>query len=196
VPLYRMQVANFATGALAIDHSVNVLYFNVSANPFDTAEVDALADDVMDAYDGLASLVSRNYLVKTYKMSDVEPRVPVSTRSRTQVQAPFEAGPREVALCLSYYAGLNRPRTRGRIYLGPFASGKMKLRPEADLIGDLIQFGQDLSAVGGLNVDWSVYSPTTGLNNAITNLWVDNEWDTQRRRGLRPTSRSVASING
>jgi hypothetical protein len=60
----------------------------------------------------------------------------------------------------------------------------------------LIQFGQDLSAVGGVNVDWSVYSPTTGQNNAITNLWVDNEWDTQRRRGLRPTSRSVATING
>jgi len=38
-----------------------------------------------------------------------------------------------------------------------------------------------------------VYSPTTGQDHPILNIHVDNAFDTQRRRGGKPTSRSSAN---
>jgi hypothetical protein len=39
---------------------------------------------------------------------------------------------------------------------------------------------------------WIVVSEVAGLNDVIvTNGWVDNAFDIQRRRGVTPTSRST-----
>jgi len=49
---------------------------------------------------------------------------------------------------------------------------------------------------GGLSVKWAVYSPTTDAVDTIDNAfndvldgWVDNAFDTQRRRGPAATTR-------
>jgi len=38
--------------------------------------------------------------------------------------------------------------------------------------------------------DWVVYSPTNGNTVNVDNGWVDNAFDTQRRRGLAVTART------
>jgi hypothetical protein len=41
-----------------------------------------------------------------------------------------------------------------------------------------------------------VYSPTTGQTKKVEHWWVDDEWDTQRRRGLRATTRDEGTVSG
>jgi hypothetical protein len=47
------------------------------------------------------------------------------------------------------------------------------------------------TAIGGEDVEWAIYSPTANLHKTITDIWVDDAWDTQRRRGLAPTTRDT-----
>jgi hypothetical protein len=43
-------------------------------------------------------------------------------------------------------------------------------------------------------VKWVVYSPKLDAFAEVDNLWVDNAFDTQRRRGERPTARTVVAL--
>lgn len=108
-----------------------------------------------------------------------------------------QPGPHEVALCLSYYAGTNQPRNRGRIYAGPFVSnGIAGSRPGQALVDSLLDLGEALSGAGPVldGTSWQQRSATTGARRTVTDIWVDNAWDTQRRRGAAPTARSVRSV--
>jgi hypothetical protein len=42
------------------------------------------------------------------------------------------------------------------------------------------------------NWDWVLRSPTDKAFKPITDVWVDDEWDTMRSRGLRATQRITA----
>lgn len=196
---YRFQVSQYRTGDLPRDWCVNTLYFNISGDPVTPPDdLDAIGDDIVDAYvSNLQSyLSSTNYDVKAYNMADPEPRPVASHRTRSGLTGGDE-GNRDVALCLSYFVDRNLPRQRGRIYLGPFRSTVAGVaRPVGGLPEAVIAFGQDLAAIGGLNVDWSLYSPTRNAHERIGHIWSDNEWDTQRRRGRGATGRLTADING
>jgi hypothetical protein len=110
-------------------------------------------------------------------------------------------GPREVALCLSFRGAENVPRQRGRIFCGPVNA--QTERP-ADAIRTIcLSLATGLANIGGTNVDWCVFSrasvgPTGGLADAfhpVKQAWVDDEWDTQRSRGLRATTRSTLTLD-
>jgi hypothetical protein len=105
-----------------------------------------------------------------------------------------KGAPAEVALCLSYYEGVNVPRRRGRVYFGPWAQAAMAARPEADLREVLRVFGAGLAGLGGVNVDWQLVSPTNNTRKRITHIWVDDSWDTQRRRGPKSTTRVLNTV--
>jgi hypothetical protein len=53
--------------------------------------------------------------------------------------------------------------------------------------------GDALGALGGVDVDWSVHSPTAGTTEKVEHYWCDDEWDTVRSRGLRATTRQQAA---
>ena len=64
---------------------------------------------------------------------------------------------------------------------------------------EVIGLGQNLAGIGGLNVDWSVWSPTTAAaggdgSRTITNIWVDNSWDIVRSRKEPSTTRLTDSV--
>lgn len=111
--------------------------------------------------------------------------------------------PSEVAVCLSYSgapgAGLVA-RTRGRIYIGPLevstlspAPGDTRSRPSLDFRTDILKAATTLAQSAlDLFYGWVVHSETAGADYAITRWWVDDAWDTQRRRGDAPTSRVSA----
>jgi hypothetical protein len=48
-----------------------------------------------------------------------------------------------------------------------------------------------LEANASVRWNWVAYSPTADEANQITNGWVDNAWDTQRRRGLYYSQRGT-----
>lgn len=134
--------------------------------------------------------------------------------------APIGAGPlpREIALCLSFHgdltglaeevadtadAGLERDRPasrkRGRVYIGPLSQAALTAgtdsRPGAGIMAVSLRVGAYLLSGPAPLVTNElvpvVYSRKLRTTADITGFWVDNEWDTQRRRGLRRTTRST-----
>jgi hypothetical protein len=100
------------------------------------------------------------------------------------------SSPRELAVCLSFYSERNVPRQRGRLYMPLFLQGvgNPQLRPTLP-IAKMTQFVDLFTGLGGVDVDWCIYSRVQDKAWPVTNWWYDNEWDVQRSRGLAGTSR-------
>lgn len=146
--------------------------------------------------------------LKVYDLDDAIPRPPIY-----EAGVPLTLGttpttsslPPEVAICLSYQAdpipGVNQQTRRGRIYLGGFAlltgAGSTTSFPNTSsaartIIADAASlFGAAMSVDGW---EWVVYSRKLGTSAIVTNGWVDDEIDTQRRRGRGPTARTAFGI--
>jgi hypothetical protein len=111
--------------------------------------------------------------------------------------------PAEVSMCLSFRAAPQPPvppsRLRGRIYfpllsteaLGLVSSGDA--RPSVTFQNTLADAGLRLATAVGH--DWSVWSRANGIFNPVVDMYVDNAFDTQRRRGAVPSTRVSRSTN-
>jgi hypothetical protein len=198
VPLIRSEVTMTANGDIPADASVNIVYHN-NTNITGILDVgwQSHADEVRDAFSGASSddpaftvYSSRKIQVKCYDMADAKPR-PVRATSNFVPSGAWELAeslaPRQVALCLSYFAGRNLPATRGRIYIGPFVNPESV--PSVTHQSMVLDLGSALFNVGGANVHWQQYSDKGNVGSTITAIWVDNRWDTQRRRLVKATSR-------
>src|SRR3954451_18772121 len=141
---------------------------------------------------------ARQITVKMYDLEEAKPRYPKATKVANTSLAAEGSVMREVALCLSYYSGQNVKRKRGRLYL-PLccyaAPGSIGLRPTAQQIADTAAWASDLKALGGVDVDWGVYSAAAHAFYGVTNWWVDDEWDIQRRRGMRSITRTTGTTS-
>jgi hypothetical protein len=105
--------------------------------------------------------------------------------------------PHEVAVVASFYATRNIPRRRGRVYIGPLnlsALNQITGRPQDAMRVSIIEAMDSLSFAAGGN-EWVTYSTVLvgGAFHEVTNGWCDNAFDTQRRRGVAGTSRTVFS---
>ena len=107
--------------------------------------------------------------------------------------------PREVAHCLSFYGQQNQPGWRGRLYFPvcfrPAAPG-IGARPTQTQRDFTLTMADKLAAAGGPEWGWVVFSRKRQNFVGVSHAWVDDEWDTQRRRGLSPTTRSQKDLTG
>jgi hypothetical protein len=197
--LYRFQVSGRRPSGLPINDDVNVLFYEIGASDFNGRS--AICDEILSKYESRLNVVLSNseWECNAYAMADPLPR-PVVGRATRNFGGVGEGGPPEVALCLSYYAVRNLKRLRGRIYVGPFLATTISERiPNASLLGRVLGFGQDLASIGESALvpdsEWVIYSPTDNVARNITNIWVDNEWDTQRRRGVKASTRQTATVD-
>lgn len=192
--LYRFQARFKGVSGLPEDVYENVLYYDVT-----TAQngVGAVADGIMSAFNlnelhgGINGAEIRAYAMP----GGGEPIF----RKDYAYALNGGTGPGEVAICLSYASvddwETSTPRRRGRIFVGPLVAGLTGgPRPGATLIADIIELGQGLHSVGGGDASWHIWSPTDGVSAPIQSISVDNAWDTQRRRGLSPTARTVVDV--
>lgn len=137
-----------------------------------------------------------------YDLGQPTPRAPARIDAVTWTNGPSgDPLPEEVALCLSYQAvqvsGEPQARRRGRAFIGPLSDGALGAptdRPSGTLVNTLIgSANRMLTDSIASTTRWVVYSrttvPPTGFN--VDNGWVDNAFDTQRRRGIAPTLRTV-----
>lgn len=147
-----------------------------------------------------STIQQNNHEYKAYDMLDPEPRAPVEEGTWSFTSAPStDPLPPEVALCLSFQAvkisGVPQARRRGRVYIGPLrASITADGRPTAGAISLLRNAADALYDAGVATAgdwNWAVYSTVLGGTAEVANGWVDNEFDTQRRRGRTPTTRNV-----
>lgn len=139
---------------------------------------------------------ARGLEVRVYDTNQPEPREPAIvtvplTGFTTQVSLPAE-----VAVCLSYYATRNIPRHRGRVYLGPLNLSAMSTSDglaDPNVSQTMMDDIQDRASTlaGFTDLPWSVCSLRDQVLRDITNGWIDNTFDTQRRRGSQPTRRET-----
>jgi len=197
------------------DRYVNTFNFSGAAEPGHVAAADLIKNMLQDFYtlpppDGggnalqayMPNFVADLAQVRVYRWQDAVPR---EAQIRTY---PFAGAapaplPSEVALCASYYATRNLPRQRGRIYLGPLTTfGLLSLpgqpsRPALDLVATLAAASKRLVVQSEANgLSWTVRSAVGAVAtfSKIDNGWVDNAWDTQRRRGEDATSRTTWNV--
>lgn len=195
-----------ALSQVAADQIVNTLHFaNASLTP-DFAVVKA---ELMQFYDAWSNYRSSFYAwqqarVKFYNLSDAEPRVAVYDELLgLNALVATNGMPQEVALCVSYQgprqAGQKQARRRGRIFTGPFsvaANNGVAGRPASALRTLMADSAENnlLQITGQAGWEWVVHSrvaPAASADTIVTDGWVDDSWDTQRRRGNRPSARTV-----
>lgn len=167
------------------DAVVNTLYFNVSKPTGEDVGWDTLGNDLWTLWSTKPWAVARFLDVRGYNMDDSEPREPQFMKRQLTPGSSTAAGPNQVALCLSYYADRNLPRKRGRIYIGPFATPGVNASPQNVI--SVMTLPPALAALGGLDVDWSLWSPTTQTHTRINHAWCDDSWDIIRSRKLPPS---------
>lgn len=151
----------------------------------------------------MSNVINRNIgacEIKFYDLSTPQPRIPtVRTWTLFQGESAAINLPAEVAICSSFYAGQNIPRRRGRIYIGPMASQCIeegpteRARPSGPVRQLIAQKTRQL-AVNAEGGEWAVYSKADGTAHAVTAGWVDDAFDTQRRRGEDATGRLLWTL--
>lgn len=211
---YLMQVGFPYFTGLPEDLSINTFHFNW-LNPGDpgTTDYTNLCNDVILMYNAIFGVVGQQLMAgvinpaavfqKVYNLTDPEPRPPrfMITGSGVLTDPLFDT-PLEVSLCLSYegakVAGLQQASRRGRIYLGPLGDIVTTVHgdPTHFPVPGTVWTTNILAAAHQLTVatighgwQWVVYSRKLGSSTPVVDGWVDNAWDTQRRRGNAATSR-------
>lgn len=214
----RCQVTLNTVSALPKDQIVNTYHFNSDTS--DPGNFDAILLRMSQLYGQLDSYMSTIMTgvatVRIYNLEDPEPRTPVFVNNIGFNPDGGPTMPADVAICCSYQAvqqsGESPRRRRGRIFFGhpndscrgPLVGSDITIHPNA-LVGISTPF--DALAAED-DPRWAVFSPTTAgpplgpngayteaqLNpafNDVTNGWIDNRFDTQRRRGGTPTARQT-----
>lgn len=166
----------------------------------------AITTAFKDFYDDIVADLSGNlaqngHLVKYYDLPGLAPNYPFEEDTFNLVAAPSGTPlPDEVAMCLSFQgaraAGAPQNRRRGRVYIGPLDVSWLNTdgRPLQTRISTLTTAAATLSAtLNALSpaVELAVWSVVDQHAVVVTDGWVDNAWDTQRRRGKDATSRTT-----
>jgi hypothetical protein len=201
VALYKMMVRWPADTGKPADDIIVTPWLNdhgVGTNP------DSLCSQVLDCFMGSARWILVNVEAHCYAYEhtpgELETGPPKGSSHRNVGALASSNCPREQALCLSFYAVSNEPRRRGRLYLPCClhtpATENQGIRPGAAIRGTALNIATRLSSVGGVDVDWVVHSVKDDASYTVTNGWVDDEWDTQRRRGMKSTTRDLVAVSG
>lgn len=160
-----------------------------------------LADDMAALMSSWQLVPGRQLTVKVYEVKEPVEGVP-NRPNATKVLFPGEFAadnwPGELALCLSFFGGANGPSQRGRLYLPnhTFVTTAPSNRPTSSHRTKVGGLAPLFASFGGLNIDWGIWSPTRHQFTKAENWYVDDEWDIQRRRGLKPTTRTAGTTGG
>lgn len=205
MPVYLAQVTIPDTSGLARDARVNTWHVQADTEPL-SADFAGQCTAFRNFYQAMSGSWSNRVAttgnsVKFYDLSDPKPRVPVYEGNLgTLTVSASDTGPLELCLCISFQgtpvSGVPQARKRGRIYLGPLSKGTIGYdRPQSALRSAMASAASTLLAAS-LDTGAGALGVWSGVANAFTPYtggWIDDEWDIQRRRGQRPTTRTTFS---
>jgi hypothetical protein len=190
--LIESQIITSATGQPAQDWTTNTVFHTVDIG----VDYQNHANEIRDLFAGNNPGTGGSFkiyhgahlTVKVYDRSDPPhspPRATASTPGGSDTLS--DLGPSQVALCLSFFAGLNVKSKRGRIYIGPFGAGRGNVSmtsyvPGGGTMAQILDLGHGLFDIGGENVAHVIHSRKLNQDFVVSDYWVDNRWDTVRSR--------------
>jgi hypothetical protein len=178
---------------------INPVFHN-TGGIFTTTDWSSFADSWIAAFKTWSGIGTTSQIgVKIYDVAGPPPHEPIVEKLVNPGVAAGVGSPREIAVCLSFNALPATKRTRGRLYVPfywLFPASSLADRPNATVRAKVGSLAGVLAGLGGVDIDWSVHSPTTGQTKKVEHWWVDDEWDTQRRRGLLATTRDEGTVSG
>lgn len=202
---YKFTVQMPVTDTLPRNRISNTVHMQHTLGSLLDTDLEAICDDLVGMYNTRYNNAGKEIVCKAYDV-DAKPNYPRAV-STINAGLPWVANhPREVALCLSF-AGSNRGNRseRGRIYLMPSlaiagAGAVDTVRPSTQAQNWALDFydvaNESFPDIGGVDWQFGIYSPTYNKFTTAAQAWVNDEWDTQRRRGLRETTRVTAVRQG
>lgn len=183
---------------------VNTFNFNNGVSDYPTHAADCAAA-ITSFYTGppgssfgafMANWVTRQFEIRCYNRNDPKPREPIITGANlpTCVSLPANTHnfvPLDTAICLSYNAAAPvTRRKRGRIYIGGLTSDWINAgdvaRAPAFTFAANTPCAYLVAAANTLRqspVGWVIHSTAAGADYPIVGGHIDDEPDTQRRRG-------------
>jgi hypothetical protein len=213
MPVIRAQSSIPYKTNLPEDVTQNNWHFQVEGvnpGPAELAGVVTALNNFYSAIDQLFPLNLENLrTTKFYNLSQPQPRTPIHVSTQVIAVSANNPLPEECAVVLSFQAdpasGMNQKRRRGRVYLGPFStSNVIVVNNRCRVIGTTVATIRDAAlalhnaSLASTEFEWVVYSPTNAAGGPpetwwapVQQGWVDDAWDTQRRRGTDPTTRST-----
>jgi hypothetical protein len=211
MPNYRAQVTIPMFSTLPADVVTNTLHF-LTLTPTALDEVaDAVTPLIADMYEAIyaSGRSMGDYMrpalatVNWYDLGQPPPRVPYTLPLGATIPVTATAIPTEVSCVMSFQGaplpGVPQARRRGRIYLpgisNPWmtvsSTGSFPILSAGAVSAVAAQAGQFRTAVLATAARWAVWSTVDASMTEITNGWVDNTPDTQRRRGVEATARTL-----
>lgn len=187
------------------DTAVNNWHF--VADPNVQATWDLIHAQLVTFYGAINSVMSSDINhasleVRYYDLSQPVPRPPIYTKPASVTA--YGTGltlPHELAICLSYQglrvAGTIQARRRGRVFLGPLNDSCNSFGLiAASKVTIVVNAAKALLTASNAAADWTWcagghHFEATGELVAVNNGWVDNAFDIQRRRGVKPAARTV-----
>jgi len=201
--VYKFQVSMPVTDLLPRNRIINAFHLEHTIGALPDPDLENMCQDIVGLYQVKYADSTREIQCKAYD-TDAVPNYP---RADVVVNAgvPWNQGsPREITLVLSY-AGDHKgnKRERGRMYLQPqlvAALGSPALRPsQAHLdwaLGWYTTSNESLPDLGGMDWRFGIWSGTGKYFTQSQQAWVNDDWDVQRRRGLRESTRVAAIREG
>lgn len=204
MPAIRAQVILHTADAVPENYVTNSLCFLADDPIAAPTALTPLIKTFYDLFRGyLSPVITQNgHEIKWTALPGVAPNYPYETTT-WDFATPLSgtALPDEVASVLSFQgtkeAGFPQARRRGRIYIGPLATVAANANRPATLfqtaLGTAASGLKDDSNDLGVDAPWAIWSQVDGAAVIVDNGWIDNAFDTQRRRGVRTTSRAIWS---
>jgi len=166
-------------------------------------DLQTMCEDIIELYQHHLGYSDKEVMVKAYD-TDAKPNYPRATAVVNAGVVWSCTQPREICLVLSYSAANRGNKSeRGRIYLQPSISltaASVALRPTTAqmnwALGWYTEANQSFPDLGGVDWKFGVWSPTYKKFTQTTQAWVNDDWDVQRRRGLRESTRVNALREG
>lgn len=185
--------ANYVTNTFGL-RIPNALPALTSASAAIKAFYDAISTSMLPD-----TISQTGHVIKYVLRGQPQPNYPQLEQTFSLAAAPTTSSlPSEVAICLSFQGervgGQPQARRQGRIYIGPLrttvnVSGRPGSAFRATMASAAANFKDAIEAIP--DASWVVYSTVNQSSTVVTNGWIDDAFDTQRRRGVERTARTT-----
>jgi len=200
---YAFQISMPVSDTLPRNRISNTVHFEHITGSQSDGQLESMCQDLVEMYQARYGNTTKEIVCKAYD-TDAKPNYPRAEVIVNVGQFWTQTTPREIALVLSFCAEHRGNKSeRGRVYLNPAMSATATgapLRPTAGQLTWALDFytvpNASFPDIGGVDWKFGVWSPTYKKFTQSQQAWVNDDWDIQRRRGLRETTRATASREG